>query len=302
MIEEVRFTVKKEKEKGNWGRYVITPLPAGFGSTVGNSLRRVLLGFLPGAAVTQMKIRGASHIFTTIKGVKEDLVQVMLNVKQIRFEYQGDKQVNVKVEKSGSGPVKAGDIKTQPGIKVVNPDFVLANLTDKSATLKMDLTVARGLGYESAKEHGSSKLGVIGIDSVFTPIVKVNYQVEPARMGKETNLDKLVIDIWTDGSIRPKKAMEKATEVLVEVFHQILKPKPIKKKKEKVENKNLDLLVEEIEEIPLRLVNALKKAGYKTVEDLSGAGAREVIKAKNVGEKSVDFLKTVLKKRKIKFK
>ncbi len=303
MIGEIRFTVSPQKEDKKWGRYIIAPLPAGFGSTIGYSLRRILMGSLPGTAVTKMKIKGALHVFTTLKGVKEDLVQVMLNVKQIRFDYQGRKPVTLKVEKFGPGKVKAKDIKLQPGVKVVNPDLVLATLADKKSNLKMDLVVSRGVGYELAEEHKSSKLGVIGVDSAFSPVTKVSHQFESVREGKKINLDKLTIDIWTDGSMKPREALESAAKILVEVFSQIVKSKPIKKKEKKeAKNHNLELLIEEVSGIPLRLANALKKAGFKRIKDLADAESEEILKAKNVGEKSIELLKKVLKKQGIELK
>lgn len=301
MKDQIAFTVSTEKEKKDWGKFVISPLPAGFGNTVGNSLRRVLLGALPGAAAIQMKVAGATHIFTTLKGVKEDLVEIMLNVKQIRFSYQGDKPITLKLEKKGPGEVRAGDIQLQPGVKIANPDLVLATLADSKTKFKMELTVARGVGYAPAEEHKSDKLGVIGIDAVFTPVKKVSYRVESVRKGRKTSLDKLVLEVWTDGSITPKEAVKEAAEILVEVFKQIVNPKVGKleeeAKPEENNNDDLDLLVEEIDEIPLRLANALKRAGYKKVKDLVEAGPKKILKARNVGEKSVQHLVKVLKKR-----
>lgn len=301
MKDQIAFTVTTEKEEKDWGKFVISPLPTGFGHTVGNSLRRVLLEALPGAVAIQMKVAGATHIFTALKGVKEDLVEVMLNVKQIRFSYQGDKPVTLKLEKKGPGVVKAGDIQLQPGVEVANPDLVLATLADEKTKFKMELTVARGVGYVPAEEHKSDKLGVIGIDAVFTPVKKVSYRVEPVRLGKKTNLDKLILEVWTDGTIAPREAVKEAARILVEVFNQIVNPKSGKSEKEakaeKNDNDDLNLLIEEIDEIPLRLANALKKAGYKKVRDLVEAGPKKVLKARNVGEKSVQHLIKVLKKR-----
>lgn len=303
MTQDFRFNVDLKEKKGNWAQIVISPLPRGFGNTAGNSLRRVLLGSLPGAAVVQMKIKGASHLFSTLNGVKEDLVEVMLNVKQIRFDYQGEKPISLKLEKKGPGQVTAADLKLQPGIKVTNPDLVLANLVDSKTNFKMELMVSCGVGYQPAEEHESNKIGVIGIDSVFSPIKKVNYQVDPVRRGKKDNFDQLKIDIWTDGSVKPDQALKQASEILISVFSQILDPKEVKsKKEEEPKNHSLDLLVEEIEDIPLRLANAIKRAGYHKVSDLVEAGGDKVVKAKNVGAKSIDVLKKILKKKKVEFK
>jgi len=302
MTNQITFNVITKKEKDNWGKYIISPLPAGFGHTIGNSLRRTLLGALPGAAVIQMKTAGATHIFTGLKGVKEDLVAVMLNVRQIRFVYQKEKPVILKLEKTGLGIVKAGNIKAQPGVKIVNPNLVLAHLTGKKTRFKVQLTVARGVGYVPAEEHKSNKLGVIALDAVFTPVKKVNYQVEPVRKGKKTNFDKLTLEIWTDGSLKPKQAMRDSAKILTFALEQIANPKKRKKIKKKVVsvNNNLDLLIEEVDEIPLRLTNALKAAGYRQVKDLVKVGRGKILAARNVGEKSVQHLIKVLKKKKIK--
>jgi len=304
MVNQATFDVITEKEKENWGKYTISPLPAGFGHTIGNSLRRTLLSALPGAAVIQMKIAGATHVFTTLKGVKEDLVEVMLNMRQIRFVYQKEKPVMLKLEKTGPGTVKAGDIKKQPNVKVVNPDLVLAHLTGKKTKFRAQLTVARGVGYVPAEEHKSNKLGVIALDAVFTPVKKVNYQVEPVRKGKKTNFDKLTLEIWTDGSLKPKQAMRDSAKILTFTLEQIINPKKGKKTKKKavLVNSNLDLLIEEVDEIPLRLANALKAAGYRRVKDLVKAGRNKILAARNVGEKSVEQLVKIFKKKDIELK
>lgn len=300
-----RFSVVTEKTKENYGKFVILPLPDGFGQTVGNSLRRVLLSSLPGAAVTKVKIIGANHIFTTLKGVKEDLVEVVLSMKQVRFSYHGEKPITLKIEKKGPGEVKAKDIKLQPGVEVINPDLKLATLADKKTTFKMDLVVEKGVGYVTEEEHKSQKFGTIALDSVFTPIKKVAYKVEPVRGGKNLNLDKLTMEVWTDGTITPKEAIQTSASILREVFQQIVNPKatePEVEKESKKSDKDLDLLIEEIGEIPLRLGNALKKAGYKKVSDLIEAGKSKLAKAKNIGGKSIDQLVVALEKRGMELK
>lgn len=301
-FSSVTFSITAQEEKKDWGKFVISPLPAGFGSTVGNSLRRTLLGSLPGAAITQVKIKGASHLFTSLKGVKEDLVDFVLNLKKINFDYSGEKAITLKLAKSGVGVIKASDIVLQPKVKIANPELVLATITDKKVTFKADLTVACGVGFEMAEEHKSATLGVIGIDAVFSPVVGVNYQVEPARRGKRIDLDKLVIEIQTNGSIKPSKALKQAALILSDVFGQIVNPKEIAIESiEEFDAGEQSLLIEEVDQIPLRLSNALKKAGYRTVQDLVDAGSQKVIKAKNVGENSIELLKKALKKKNVNF-
>jgi len=302
--KDFQFSVKVKKETKTEGEIIISPLPSGFGHTVGLSLRRVLLGSIPGAAITKMKVKGASHIFSTLKGLKEDLVEVMLNLKQVRFAYSGEEPIKLKLEKKGKGEVKASDIQLQPKVKIGNPDLVIANLTSSSASLSIELTVESGVGFQPAEEHKSNKLGVIGIDSSFSPIKGVNFSVEPMRKGKQDNFDKLILKVITDGSITPSEAVKKAAEILTRVFNQIVSPTEVEKEEveKKLPNHSLDLMIEEIDEIPLRLSNALRKAGYQKVSDLAEAGIEAVSKAKNVGGKSLDLIKKVLKKYEIEFK
>jgi len=302
--KDFQFSVSVKKETKTEGKIIISPLPSGFGHTVGHSLRRVLLSSISGAAITKIKIKGASHIFSTLKGLREDLVEVMLNLKQVRFAYSGGEPIKVKLEKKGKGEVKASDIQLQPKVKIGNPELVIANLTSSSANLSIALTVESGVGFQSAEEHKSDKLGVIGIDSSFSPIKGVSFSVEPIRKGKEDNFDKLILSVITDGSIAPSEAVKKAAEILAKVFNQVVSPAKAEKEEveKKLPNRSLDLMVEEIDEIPLRLSNALKKAGYQKVSDLAEAGIEAVSKAKNVGDKSLDLIKKVLKTYEIEFK
>jgi DNA-directed RNA polymerase subunit alpha len=303
MLDQIRFSIETVEEKENWGKYIISPLPAGFGHTVGHCLRRTLLGEFPGAAAITIKIKGASHPFSTLKGVKEDVVEVMLNVKKIRFGYEDEEPIRLKLSKKGPGKVTAGDITLQPKVKIANPELILATLVDKKTSLDMEIMVASGIGYEQAEDHDPEKYRVIAIDSIFTPIISVNYNVEQTRRGEESNLDQLEIEVETDGTINPKESMKKAAGMVVEVFSQIIKPKGEKKKekKKKKRNENYDLLIEEIEEVPLRLSNALKKAGYATVSDLAEASPEEIREVRNVGKKSIELLKEVLEEMGVDF-
>lgn len=304
MIDEIRFSVKTLEEKGNKGKFAISPLPSGFGHTVGHSLRRTLLGEFPGAAAISVQIKGASHVFSTLDGVKEDVVEIVLNIKQIRFNYQGEEPIKLKLSKKGPGKVTAADIVLQPKVEIANPDLVIGNLSDSKSSLDMEITVGRGIGYQSAEDHQIDKHGLIAVDSIFTPIKEVNYLVDQTRRGKKSNLDHLELEILTDGTIEPKAALEDAVEIIIEVFSQINEPKEIKKeeKKKKKTNKNYDLMIEEIEEIPLRLSNALKKSGYKTVSDLSEATPEEIKEVRNVGKKSLQLLREVMEEMGVEFK
>src|SRR5690606_35063654 len=202
-LKPTTTTVEQDKTSGT---FVIEPLMSGFGQTIGNALRRVLLSHLSGAAVTKVRIDGVSHEFSTIPGVKEDVVQLILALKQIRFAMHSDEPQVVKLEAKGPGVVKAGDLKLTAGVTVANPEFEIASLTDAKTKLSLELTVERGHGYQSAPTENST-IGVIGLDARFSPVTRVNYLVEDTRVGQNTNLDKLTITIHTDGSISAEEAL-----------------------------------------------------------------------------------------------
>ena len=215
MIDPKEIAVKKEKGTKDAGRFVIEPLPSGYGHTLGNGLRRVLLSSLPGAAIVEISIVGVSHPFTTIKGVREDVIELILNLKKVRFTMHVDEPLEARIEVKGKKEVTAGDIKVASGAEVANPKLKIATLTDKSAKLSAWLLVERGTGYKASEEREGSKVGVIPIDSIFSPVTEVAYWVEETRRGRETELDRLIIEITTDGTINPSEALEKATGILI---------------------------------------------------------------------------------------
>lgn len=293
------FQIKKEKETNDFGQFIIEPLEQGYGYTLGNVLRRVLLASLPGAAITQVKIGGVRHKFSTLAGLKEDTIELILNIKQIRVKYEGEKAIRLRLEKSGPGEVKAGDIKTPAQVEIVNKDQVLANLADRKAKLKVEFQVETGVGYLLAEERKTEKIGVILVDAAFSPIKRVNYRVEATRVGRRANLDRLVLEITTDGTIKPSQALKKAAKTLAAFFNQIVKPKKLKVKKEEVKTisgEAMKLTVEELE-LPTRIVNALRKGGYGTVSDLSAAQTADLAKVKNLGEKSIGTVRIALAKK-----
>ena len=300
MIETNKFNVKTIKSTDKYGKFELSPLVGGFGHTLGNSLRRVLLITIPGAAITHIKVDGANHIFTTLPGVKEDLVEISLNLKKIKFDYNKDEPIVLKLDKKGPGLVTAGDIADNDLCKVVNPDQVIANLADTKSSLKIEITVERGVGYTLAKEQKTDVVGEIILDAAFTPVVKTNYTVEPTRLGKKSNYDKLTMEIWTDGSIDPLYALKMAAKDLINAFGQIADPKEFEDEvvtiNTSVNPQGSDISVEEIE-LPLRVTNALKKAGYATIDALIKSGRLDVSKAKNVGEKSLKIIDAWLKER-----
>ena len=298
------FKIKKIKQTNELGRFVIGPLPQGFGHTLGNSLRRVLLSSLKGAAITQVKISGVRHKFSTLTGLREDIIELILNIKQINIQYDGKKPAKLKLEKIGPGKVKAGDIKLPASVKIINKDFVLANLADKKSKLKMEMIVEAGLGYLSAEDRTSDKIGVIPIDAAFGPVRRVNYKVEAARVGRQTDLDRLILEITSNGAIKPEEALKEAAKILVAFFHQIVEPKkmPVEKKKaEPMFSETLRLTVEELG-LPTRIVNALRRGGYGLVTDLIAATSADLIKVNNLGEKSIKIVQTALIKKGVSLK
>jgi DNA-directed RNA polymerase subunit alpha len=305
MIETNKFNIKTVKSTEKYGKFELSPLVGGFGHTLGNSLRRVLLITIPGAAITRIRVDGANHLFATLPGVKEDLVEISLNLKKVKFTYNKEEPIVLKIDKKGPGIVTAADIIDNDLCKVSNPDQFIANLSDAKSTLKMELTVERGVGYTMAKEQKTDIVGEIILDATFTPVLKTNYTVEPTRLGKKSDYDKLTMEIWTDGSIDALYALKMAAKDLINSFSQIADPKEFEEEVVTINTslfpQGSDISVEEIE-LPLRVTNALKKAGYSTIDALIKAGRLDVSKSKNVGEKSLKVIDSWLKERSFTWK
>lgn len=300
-MENPIFEIKELEKSENYAKFALSPLEQGYGNTIGNALRRVLLTSLPGTAVTTARIGGVKHQFSTLKGMKEDIVEFLLNLKKVRFEYDGDETVKASISAKGPGEVKAGDIETEATVKVANPDYVLAVL-NKDAKLSAKLEIERGVGYSPAEDRATGEIGPIPLDASFSPILRVNHKVEETRVGRLTNYDKLILEIWTDGTIEPRQAMIKASEILVSYLEQIISPKKIEKEDEGKDD-GLgpvgNLSVEEIG-LPTRVANALVKAGHETVEDLVEAKKEDLVKVRNLGEKSVKVIEAALGEKDLK--
>jgi len=305
MVDTSKFHINPLKSTPTYGKFEISPLIGGFGHTLGNSLRRILLITIPGSAITHIKIDGANHLFTTLPGVKEDLVEVSLNLKKIKFEYKNDEPITLELHKKGPGIVTAADITHNEICKVANPDQYIATLSDSKASLNIELTVERGIGYTLAKEQKTDVIGEIILDATFTPVIKTNYSVEPTRLGKKSNYDKLTMEIWTDGSIDPLVALKIAAKDMIKSLSQIVDPKEYEEEIVTLAsnpiNSGADISIEEIE-LPLRVTNALKKAGFSSIDNLLKAGRLEVSKAKNVGEKSLKIIDIWLKEKNFSWK
>jgi len=289
------FEIKEEKKSGDYGKFIITPLEQGYGNTLGNSLRRVLLTSLSGAAITSVRLASIKHQFSTLKGMKEDVIEFVLNLKKVRCIYSGEKPVTAKLFVKGPGEVRAKDIEVDPTVKITNPELVLAIL-DKGAKLDAKIEIEKGSGYSPGGDRVTGEIGLIPLDASFSPVKRVNFKVEETRVGRLTNYDKLILEIWTDATTAPKEALIKASEILVSYFNQIVSPKKVEKKEDKKDD-GLGLVgnlsAEEIG-LPTRVANALVKAGYETVADLVKAKKNDLVKVRNLGEKSVKIIEAAL--------
>jgi len=301
-LNEPMFTVEQDSKKDNSGTFIISPLEQGYGATLGTSLRRVLLTSLPGVAVTSVRISGVKHQFSTLKGMREDVVEFLLNLKKVRFSYEGQEAVKGAISVKSAGEVKAKDIKVPANVKIANPELVLANL-DKGGRIEAELVIERGSGYSFAEERATGEIGLIPLDSAFSPVTRVNYKVEETRVGRLTNYDKLLLEITTDATLNPKDALALAAKTLLSYYEQIVNPKKVVKAEEKkVDSLGAvgNLSVEEIG-LPTRVANALVRAGYETVENLSKAKKEDLIKVRNLGEKSIKIISLALGERGVKF-
>lgn len=296
------FEIKEEKKESGYGKFVISPLEQGYGLTIGNSVRRVLLTSLPGLAVTSVKISGVKHQFSTLAGMREDIVEFILNLKKVRFSGSTDKPVKAAVEVNKVGEFKAGDIKVSGSIKVANPELVLGTL-NKGAKLSAELTIESGMGYSPAEERAAGSIGLIPVDASFSPVKRVSYKVEETRVGRLTNYDKLTLEVWTDETIGPMEAVTESAKTLLAYFGQIVNPKKVEKPAEVLKN-DLGLVgklsVEEIG-LPTRVANALAKAGFETVEQLAYAKKEDLVKVRNLGEKSLKIIAAALGTKGVEF-
>jgi DNA-directed RNA polymerase subunit alpha len=294
MVDQVKISHSGGNSEGT---IVIEPLPQGFGMTLGTALRRVLLSSLSGAAITQAKIAGAAHEYSTVKGVKEDVVQILLNLKKIRLQSDTDKEIKLSVDEKGPKEVKASDIKVPAGVKITNPDQHIASLSDNKSKLEIDMVAERGVGYTSVEGRRGLGIGTIPLDANFTPITRVNYRVEATRVGQITNFDKLTFDISTDGTVSPAEAVKQASKILTDYFNVLVEQKKApKKEKESDEVKpkiDKSATIEELE-LATRITNSLKNAGIETVEDLLNAPKEDLVKLKNMGAKSLSDIEAKL--------
>ncbi len=302
MTNDPMFEIKEEKKEAGYGRFAITPLEQGYGLTIGNSLRRVLLSSLEGTAITSVRIAGVKHQFSTLSGMKEDVVELILNLKKVRFSGRTEKPVKATIEVSKAGEFTAEDIKISGGIQVANPELVLGNL-DKGTKLSAELVVESGVGYSPAEDRPTGTVGLIPVDASFSPVKRVSFKIEETRVGRLTNYDKLLLEIWTDETVSADEALAEASKILVSYFEQIVNPKKVEKHEEERKDdlgSTGKLSVEEIG-LPTRVANALIKAGFETVEQLAYAKKEDLVKVRNLGEKSLKIIAAALGTKGVEF-
>ena len=297
MIEFERPNIKclEIDNDSNYAKFVCEPLERGYGITIGNSLRRILLSSLPGSAITSVKIDGVLHEFSTIPNVVEDVPEIVINLKNVRLKLDKNEEKTLRIDVREPGEVKAGDIITDGTVEILNPDLHIATVSE-GGTLKMELTADMGRGYNNAEKNKKQDqpIGVLPIDSIYTPVKKVNYSVENTRVGQQVDYDKLTIEVWTDGSLKPYEALSLAAKVMtghLELFIDLSETaKNTQIMIEKEENKKERVLETSIEDLELsvRSFNCLKRAGISTVEDLTNKSEADMMNVRNLGKKSLD--------------
>ncbi|MDO8619344.1 MAG: DNA-directed RNA polymerase subunit alpha [Candidatus Daviesbacteria bacterium] len=294
------FKLVTDFENENTARFFLEPLEVGFGHTLGNAIRRVLLSSLEGSAITSVKIDSVSHQFSTIEGISEDVIEIILNIKKIRVRVSGDKPIKLFLKANGKKEVTAKDIEVEGDGEVINKDAHIATLNDAKAKLSIEMTAERGKGYSKSEDRKTTEIGSMSIDALFSPVVTVNYGVEPTRVGRRTDFDKLILDITTDGTIKPLEAVEQAARILSASFKQVYEPVVVEEAAEEdgksVSDEVLKLTVDELD-LPVRITNALRAIEVNTVEDLINISRQQLLKAKNLGSKSLSLISEKLTER-----
>ena len=294
--------IEKESLNDTYGKFVVQPLERGFGVTLGHSLRRILLSSIQGAAIKQVNVQGVQHEFSVVEGVREDVPEIVLNLKEVALGYVGDEDRVLRVEKTGSGALTAGDLAVDTNVQILNPDLHIATL-DEGATLTMELTVGQGRGYSFAEENKvpDQPIGSVPIDSSFSPVTNVKYDTENARVGRRTDYDRLSLEVWTDGSVNPEDALAQAAKIMMEHLSLFIN---FEEEAVEVEEKEVDeetkrvarLLAMPVEELELsvRSANCLRAAGITHLRELVGRSEAEMLKYRNFGRKSLNELGEIL--------
>lgn len=295
-IEKPRLEIVEVDENGSHGVFVVEPLERGYGTTLGNSLRRILLSSLPGYAPTSIKIDGVQHEFSTIPGVKEDVTELILNIKGLIVKLHCDGPKTVYIDAHGECEITAGDIKCDSEVEIINPDLHIASL-DSDGKLNMEISLNRGRGYVSSERNKKTEqpvIGVIAVDSIYTPVIKVNYSVEPTRVGHSIDFDKLTMELWTNGTIDVTSALSLAAKIMsehlnlfIELSDEAMTTEVMYEKEETKKEKVLEMTIEELD-LSVRSFNCLKRAGINTVEDIIQKTEEDMMKVRNLGRKSLE--------------
>lgn len=299
-MDEITFKVKEVTSAPDFGEFVIEPLEPGYGHTIGNALRRVLYTSIQGAAVTSVRITGVKHKFSTLPGLKENIVDLLLNIKELNLKLVDSKEsAVVKLSAKGTKKVTAGDIELINGVEIVNKDQYIGSISGDKAKLDLELTVEKGFGFSLAEERRVNTLGVMTVDSVFTPVRRVTYDVSATRVGRRTDLDKLTLKIWTNGTITPKDALLHASKLLSSYFQQVYEPKEVIAPAESpaasssVPQNLLNMTIDELD-LPTRIYNSLRNGGIETIEQLLSTPRKELVSMRNMGGKSISVIEEKL--------
>ena len=311
IFEKPEYKMTDYIEGNNYGKFVLEPLERGFGTTIGNALRRVLLSSLPGDAITSVRIDGVMHEFQTIEGIIEDVTTIILNLKRIVVKKNTDEQITIKLSAKGEGVITAGDLAKEPTLEVINKDQVICTLVE-GGKLDMEITIGRGRGYDVADVVKSyltdTKVGTIAVDALYSPIERVNYEVEKARVGHDNNFDKLVLEVWTNGALNPQEAVKEASSILIAQLDKIDNPEftdaikgLMKQNDEDPKQKLLETSIDDME-LSVRAYNCLKRASINNVQDLVNKSENEMMKIRNLGRKSLKEVMDKIKEMGLSFR
>ncbi|MBA3723654.1 MAG: DNA-directed RNA polymerase subunit alpha [Candidatus Levybacteria bacterium] len=299
-MEEFNFKVKEVTLTPDFGEFVIEPLAPGYGHTIGNAIRRVLYTSIPGSAVTSVRVTGAKHKFSTLPGLKENLIDLLLNVKELNLKLaEGRENATIKLSVTGAKKVTAADLETTDGVEVVDKTQYIGSLSGDKAKLEMELTIEKGFGFSLAEERRSTTLGVMTTDAVYTPVRRVTYTVASTRVGRRTDLDKVTLKIWTNGTVDPKESLMNAARILTSYFQQIYEPKETATVSESpvitssIPQNLLKMTIDELD-LPTRIYNSLRNGGIETIEQLLSTPRKDLVSMRNMGGKSISVIEEKL--------
>lgn len=302
-MDDLNFKVKEITLSPDFGEFAIEPLEPGYGHTMGNALRRILYTSIPGAAITSVRINGVKHKFSTLAGLKENIVDLLLNIKELNLRLPENKQsATIKLSVKGAKQITANDLELTDGVEVINKDQYIGSLSGDKSKLEMELTIESGLGYALAEEKKAESLGIITTDAVFTPVRRVTYAVTATRVGRRTDLDKLILKIWTNGTVSPKDVLHHAAKILTTSFMQIYEPKAGNALTESsaatstIPQTVLKMTIDELD-LPTRIYNSLRNGGIETIEQLLAAPRKDLISMRNMGGKSISVIEEKLQEK-----